>query len=131
MIKVDPVSFVPFYEQIKQQIKRQIVLGRLMPHAPLPSIRDLATRLIINPNTVARAYRDLEQEGFIYTKKGKGCYISDDSADVINAQKQDLLNRIFDEAIREALKFDLGLEEIQRRFQSRIQSAAKSRQEGV
>jgi GntR family transcriptional regulator len=131
MINVDTASFIPFYEQIKQQIKRQIVQGRLQAHAPLPSIRDLATRLIINPNTVARAYRELEKEGFIYAKKGKGCYISDESAEVIDTQRQDILNRIFDEAIREALKYDLDYEAIREQFVSRIQSAAKDRREGV
>ena len=77
MISVDASKFAPIYQQIKSQIKRQIGLGLLKPHQILPSIRDLATELLVNPNTVARAYRELEMEGFIYTRKGKGCYISD------------------------------------------------------
>jgi GntR family transcriptional regulator len=71
MIKVDTSSFVPIYEQIKKEFKKEIFREDLKPNDPLPSIRDLATELLINPNTVARAYRELEMEGFIYTRKGK------------------------------------------------------------
>ena len=131
MINVDPVSFIPFYEQIKKQIKGLIVLGRLAPHDPLPSIRDLATQLIINPNTVARAYRDLEKEGFIYTRKGKGCYVSGDSSEIIHQQKQEILNRIFDEAISEARKYDLDNDEIKKTFNTRLQKTVTKRSEGV
>jgi len=131
MIKVDPVSFIPFYEQIKQQIKRQMAQGHLQAHAPLPSIRDLANQLIINPNTVARAYRDLEKEGFITTKKGKGCYVSGDSTELVNTQKQEILNHIFDSAIQEALKFDLDCAAIQKKFDSRLQTVLGDRKKGV
>ena len=130
MIKIDPVSFVPFYEQVKQQIKGQVAQGRLKANAPLPSIRDLATQLIINPNTVARAYRELEKEGFITTKRGKGCYVSGDSAEIVNKQKLEILERIFDGAIGEARKFDLEYEEIKKMFEKRIQ-AANAQQKGV
>jgi GntR family transcriptional regulator len=87
MIKVDTSSFIPIYEQIKTQMKREILLGNLKPKDALPSIRDLATELLINPNTVARAYRDLEMEGFIYTRKGKGCYVSDDLSQLMAAER--------------------------------------------
>jgi len=99
LIKIEPKSFVPIYEQIKQEIKIHISLGILKPHKPLPSIRDLAAELIVNPNTVARAYRELEREGFIYTKKAKGCYISEISSSLIKKERTEILNRIFDEAI--------------------------------
>ena len=71
MIKIESKSFVTIYEQIKKEIKRNISLGILKSHQSLPSIRDMAAELIVNPNTVARAYRELEVEGFIYTKKAK------------------------------------------------------------
>ena len=63
MIKIEMASFLPIYEQIKKEIKREITLEILKPQEALPSIRELAEKLIINPNTVARAYRELEQEG--------------------------------------------------------------------
>ena len=120
MIKVDAKSFIPIYEQIKKEIKSKISLGIFKANEPLPSIRELAIQLIINPNTVARAYRELEQEGFIYTRKGKGCYVSDNSASLIKQERTKILDQVFDKAIEEAKKFNLDSEEIWRFFERRI-----------
>jgi GntR family transcriptional regulator len=120
VIKIDTASFIPIYEQIKRQIKSRILLGDLRNNEPLPSIRDLATSLIINPNTVARAYRELEIEGFIYTRKGKGCYVSGDSSSLIEKELTKIMNQIFDEAIEEARKFKLDPKQIKRHFEQRL-----------
>lgn len=125
MIKIEAGSFVPLYEQIKKEIKRNISLAIFKAHEPLPSIRDLASELIINPNTVARAYRELEIEKFIYTKKGKGCYVSDISSSLIKKERMEILNQIIDEAIRETKKYDLELNEIKRLFEHRLKIARK------
>ena len=85
-------------------IKSRISLGILGSDEPLPSIRDMATSLIINPNTVARAYRELEQEGYIYTRKGKGCYISKNSQALIKKEKEEIVARILDEKIKNAVE---------------------------
>jgi len=130
VIKIEATSFVPIYEQIKKEIKRNISLGIFKPHKPLPSIRDLASELIINPNTVARAYRELEMEGFIYTKKGKGCYVSDISSSLIKKERIEILNQIFDEAIKETKNFNLELNEIKRLFEHRLKIAKKGDSEG-
>lgn len=120
MIKVDTSSFIPLYEQIKTQIKRAISLGDLSPNDPLPSIRDLATRLVINPNTVARAYRELELEGLIYTRKGKGCFVSDNSSQLLEKEKHSLMNQIIDRAIDEIKKFCPDRDEIKHLFEIRL-----------
>ena len=130
MIKIDTASFIPFYEQIKQGIKSRISQGILKPGEPLPSIRELATILIINPNTVARAYRDLEKEGFIYTRKGKGCFISEDSYAKVKKERVDILNKIFDEAIGEAAKLKLHSKDIKRIFERRLDMAIGHRKKG-
>jgi len=120
MIKVDTSSFVPIYEQIKKEFKKEIFSGNLKPNEPLPSIRDLATELLINPNTVARAYRELEMQGFIYTRKGKGCYISDDSTQLMVEERKSILIQSLDELIGEAKKYGLDPEEIKRLFEERL-----------
>jgi GntR family transcriptional regulator len=120
MIKVDTSSFIPIYEQIKMELKKEIFRGDLKPNDPLPSIRDLATELLVNPNTVARAYRDLEKDGFIFTRKGKGCYISDDSSKLMMEERNSILTQSIDEAIQEAKKFGLDLEEIKKLFEVRL-----------
>lgn len=130
MIKIEATSFVPIYEQIKKEIKRNITLGIIKAHKPLPSIRDLASELIINPNTVARAYRELEMEGFIYTKKGKGCYVSDISSSLIKKERMEILNNIFDEAIKETKNFNLELNEIKKLFEHRLKIAKKGDSDG-
>ena len=127
MIKVDTSSFIPLYEQIKTQIKRAISLGDLSGNDPLPSIRDLATRLVINPNTVARAYRELELEGLIYTKKGKGCFVSNDSSQLLEKEKHSLLNQIIDRAIEEMKKFCPDADEIRRLFEVRLEKGRETK----
>ena len=130
MIKVDTSSFVPIYEQIKKEFKKEIFRGDLKPDDPLPSIRDLATELLINPNTVARAYRELEMEGFIYTKKGKGCYVSDDSTQLMTYERRSILIQSFDEVIEEAKKYGLDREEIKKLFEERLNPPPKIEEKG-
>jgi len=130
VIKIEATSFVPIYEQIKKEIKRNISLVIFKAHEPLPSIRDLASELIINPNTVARAYRELEMEGFIYTKKGKGCYVSNISSSLIKKERMEILNKIFDEAIRETKDFNLELNEIKKLFEHRLKITKKGDSKG-
>ena len=74
-LPVDPSSGLPVYRQITDQVRRMLVSGRLAPGERLPSIRDLATQLRINPLTVGRAYGDLEREGLIEMRRGLGMYV--------------------------------------------------------
>jgi len=130
MIKVETKSFIPIYEQIKKELKSKISQGILKANEPLPSIRELATQLLINPNTVARAYRELEQEGFIYTRKGKGCYVSDNSSSLVKEEGTNVLNQAFDRAIEEAKKLKLEPEEIRRLFEQRLEQVAEGEEKG-
>lgn len=74
--KIDFHSGVPAYQQIIDKIKELIISGTLKADEALPSIRELAKELNVNPNTVVRAYRDLETEGYIYSRPGVGSFIS-------------------------------------------------------
>jgi len=76
MIQIDPSSPVPIYDQIKAGLKGLVSKGLLKPGDLAPSIRGLAASLRINPNTVARAFRELSQEGFLESKRGEGNLIS-------------------------------------------------------
>ena len=75
MIHLDHRDSRPISEQIADALRRQIDAGILQPGEKLPSVRELATQLAINPNTIARAYRELEAEGWIATVPGKGCFV--------------------------------------------------------
>ncbi len=75
-IRIDNASGRPVYQQIIDQVKRDIALGRLTQDEKLPTVRQLAGRLAINPNTIAKAYRQLEQEWIIVTKPGAGAFVA-------------------------------------------------------
>ena len=73
---------LPIYLQVKMMIKRDIVTGELQPGAKMPSVRDMALQFTINPNTVSRVYRELEQEGICYTKRGMGTFVTEEKEKV-------------------------------------------------
>ena len=126
MITIETTSFIPIYEQIKNGIKGKISLGVLKANEPLPSIRDLAAELVVNPNTVARAYRDLESEGFITTRKGKASFVTENSSSLIKQERQRFIDEVFEKAISEARKFGLGEEEIRDIVEARLKARGKS-----
>jgi len=128
-MKIDPASFVPIYEQIKIQIKGRMSAGILKPRDALPSIRDLAQDLIVNPNTVARAYRELEQEGVITTRKGKGCTVAEDSGGILREDRSARLKRILDEAIAQGLEAAGDPAVLKKAFEDRWNLAAQKRGE--
>ena len=77
MFDIDVKSRVPIYEQIIENVKRLIIQGVLLPEEKLPSVRSLAQDLTINPNTIQKAYRELEREGYVVSRPGKGSFVND------------------------------------------------------
>lgn len=77
----------PIYEQVIEEIKKELVRGDLRPGEKLPSQRKLAKKIEVNPNTVQRAYREMEQRGLVETKRGKGTFIKDDEQVMIEIKK--------------------------------------------
>jgi GntR family transcriptional regulator len=108
-LRVDPAGGEPVFQQIVDHVKREIATGRLRPEDRLPSVRDLAKELVINPNTIARAYQALEAEGVTYSRRGAGTFIAARKPVV----KGDERRRRFREAIEAALAdaFHLGVSE--------------------
>lgn len=85
-ILIDNRSGKPIYEQITDQIREQILAGELPPDAALPSIRSLAKDLRISVITTKRAYEELEQEGFLYTVAGKGCFVAEKNTELLREE---------------------------------------------
>lgn len=77
MILIDYKDRRPIYEQVIEKLQQMILCGALEPHSPMPSVRSLAMELSLNPNTIQRAYQELERQGYIYIRKGKGSFVSD------------------------------------------------------
>lgn len=101
MIQLNYRDSKPIYEQIKDGLRRLVVTGAVKMDEKLPSVRELATSLSINPNTIQKAYRELEQEGYIYTIAGKGSYAAE-KADVASGRNLELMKE-FDEIVKELL----------------------------
>lgn len=94
MISIDVRSRTPIYEQIIEAFKEQIIGGELKVDEKLPSVRELAGLLAINPNTIQRAMRKLEEEGFIYSIRGKGSFVMAMDEEIMNTQRQKILSDI-------------------------------------
>ena len=93
MISLNYRDSRPIYEQIRDGLRKLIVTGAMQPDEKLPSVRSLAQQLSINPNTIQRAYNELESEGYIYSVPGKGSFASGDT-DAEERRKQDLLEQL-------------------------------------
>jgi GntR family transcriptional regulator len=108
-LRVDPAGQEPVFQQIVDHVKREIATGRLRPEDRLPSVRDLAKELLINPNTIARAYQTLEAEGVTYSRRGAGTFIAERKPTL----RVDERRRRFREALEAALAdaFHLGVSE--------------------
>jgi GntR family transcriptional regulator len=130
LIKVDTRGFVPLYEQVKAEIRRLAALGAVKPHDPLPSIRELAAEILVNPNTVARAYRELEQEGLIYTQKGRGSFLTARKVQDVDRDRGVHLIRKMDEAVREIKKFGLGQAEVRKLFEDSLRRSEEKGHRG-
>src|SRR6059058_2659247 len=103
---------VPIYQQIVQQVKYLVASGRLAPGEELPPIRVLAERLVINPNTVARAYRELETAGVVEKRRTAGTYVSDGGSPLARRERLRILTERIDALLAEARQMGVAFEEV-------------------
>ena len=130
LFRPNPSSGVPIYLQLMEQVKHGIETGALRPGEQLPGIRPLAEELVINPNTVAKAYRELEHEGVIELRQGAGAFVSAR----VRAQKQTDRLRAGQEAMAEVIarlrKSGLSDDEIRRLFEAELAGRIKTGGQG-
>lgn len=112
----------PLYEQVKDGIRKLVYTGMVGPDEKLPSVRELASKLAINPNTISKAYRELEQEGFIYTLSGRGTFINQDF-DLNNRRKKELFQE-FDKVVKELFDNSVSVEELNIRLQELVKGGS-------
>jgi GntR family transcriptional regulator len=118
-IFVENASGVPIYQQIVNQVKYLVASGRLTPGEELPPIRVLADRLLINPNTVARAYRELEQAGIVTKRRTAGTYVSDAGSPLARRERLKILTERIDALLAEAHQMNIDVEEVIRLLRQR------------
>lgn len=104
----------PIYEQVKDGIRKLAYAGVLGPDEKLPSVRELASKLAINPNTISKAYKELEMEGFIYTVTGRGTFINQEFD--LNDRRKEELYKTFDKVTKELLEIAISVEELKSRI---------------
>lgn len=110
LITIDPNDARPIYVQIMDEIRRALVLGTLAPEEPLPSVRQLAVELRVNPNTVAQAYRELERQGMVHVRRGQGTYASKTHRN--GTERRALVRAVAERALREAHRNGLSADEL-------------------
>ena len=103
---------VPIYVQIVNQVKYLVAAGRLAPGEEVPPIRALTEQLVVNPNTVAKAYHELEREGVVTKRHGSGTYISDNGSPLARRERVKIITQRVDALLAEARHMDVPLKEI-------------------
>ncbi len=111
-IHISTADGVAIYQQIVNQIKYLVSSGRLTVGEELPPIRTLAEKLVINPNTVARAYRELESAGIVEKRRTAGTYVSDQGSPLARRERLKILTERIDALLAEARQMDIAFEDI-------------------
>lgn len=105
LFEINQAESRPIYRQIMDEVQRGIAAGMLKPDEPLPAVRLLATELKVNPNTVQHAYRELEQHGLVYVRRGLGTFVSPGSAP--RGKPAHLARQVAERALRDAFRHGL------------------------
>ena len=122
--RIDTKSGVAFYRQIIEQVKFGIARGNLQTGDQLPTVRQLAVDLSINPNTVIRAYRELEIEGVIDTHQGSGTFVGNRKPQVDELERQRMLDQILTELLARASGYGFTLNEVLEGLRQRKESGS-------
>ncbi|MCI0463184.1 MAG: GntR family transcriptional regulator [Gemmataceae bacterium] len=109
---IDTASRLPIYQQLTQQIREAIARGELEPEERLPSVRQLSQELVVNPNTIARAYTELEREGLVVSRPGKGIFVAQPGTDLTKAARDRRLAELLDRWLTEAVHLGYSAEEV-------------------
>ena len=117
---VDVASRIPIYRQVAEQIRSAIARGRLTANARLPSVRDLSRKLVINPNTVARVYTELERDGLLVTRPGLGVFVAQPGSDLTRKVRRDRLTALLDGFFTEAVLLGFTADEVRELVQCRM-----------
>ncbi len=112
IIIVDIKSRVPIYEQIINAIKDAVLSGLMTADEALPSVRSLASELAINPNTIQKAYSELERQGIVYSVPGRGSFVSSNTAEIEQQHRERILSSLKEE-LSEAIKLGVTIKEIE------------------
>ena len=127
-LRIDSTNGVPLYLQIAKEVKHSIAIGSLKPGEQLPSVREIALQITVNPNTVAKAYRELEARAILETKRGTGTFVSKKTISVTRQERRKIVRELFDRALDEARHLQMSEDEISRLFVERTAAFVKEKE---
>ncbi len=110
--RIDSSSRLPIYRQLRNQFREAVARGRLKPRERLPSVRDLSRKLVVNPNTIARVYTELEREGLLNTRPGLGVFVAQPKDELTKKVRKERLTARSDEFLTEAVHLGFSADEV-------------------
>jgi GntR family transcriptional regulator len=110
--QIDAASRLPIYQQLVQQVREGVARGDLTPEEQLPSVRQLSRDLVVNPNTVARAYTELERDGIVHNRPGRGVFIAGTRTELKKDARRQRLLEILDKLLTEAVHLGFSADEV-------------------
>jgi GntR family transcriptional regulator len=110
--RIDSSSRLPIYRQLTQQLREGVARGRLKPEEQLPSVRELSRTLVVNPNTIAKAYTELEREGILNTRPGLGVFVARPKAELTKRVRKERLQILLDRLLTEAVHLGFSADEV-------------------
>jgi GntR family transcriptional regulator len=110
--RIDPSSRLPIYRQLRNQFREAVARGKLLPEDRLPSVRDLSRTLVVNPNTIARVYTELEREGLLNTRPGLGVFVAEPRAELTRKVRKERLAGLVDAFLTEAVHLGFSSQEV-------------------
>lgn len=110
--RIDPTSRLPIYRQLSGQFREAVARGKLLPEERLPSVRDLSRQLVVNPNTIARVYTELEREGLLNTRPGLGVFVAAPKTELTRKVRKERLAELLDHFLTEAVHLGFSAEEV-------------------
>jgi GntR family transcriptional regulator len=116
----DTASRTPIYKQLMEQVREAVAQGRLEPGERLPSVRQLSRELVVNPNTVARSYTELEREGVLNTRQGLGVFVAERQSGLTKKARRERLTESLDRFLTEAVHLGFSAEEVVSTVEERL-----------
>lgn len=110
--RIDPTSRKPIYRQLCDQFREAVARGTVAPEQRLPSVRDLSRTLVVNPNTIARVYTELERDGVIHSRPGLGVFVARPKAELTRKVRKEKLVELLDRFLTEAVHLGFSSQEV-------------------
>lgn len=110
--QIDPSNRLPIYRQLGNQLREAVARGKVQPEERLPSVRELSRELVVNPNTIARVYTELEREGILNTRPGLGVFVAAPKAELTKRVRKQRLGQLCDQFLTEAVHLGFSAEEV-------------------